>query len=147
MTHKPEENLMIENKKQAQALLPTLSKFVSKMQIEIIKAGFDLEEKQFFFDTVEALCNTFNTMPKSYETDGQGDNAIAHLHYFVSGNDWYITEKDQEDEQHQAFGVASLSMNGNTPELGYISIEELMKNNVEIDFHFEPKALKEINND
>ena len=117
------------------------------MQIEIIKAGFDLEEKQFFFDTVEALCNTFNTMHINYQQDGKGQDAIAHLHYFVGGNDWYITEKDQEDEQLQAFGVASLSMNGNQPELGYISIEELMKNNVEIDLHFTPKPLKEINED
>jgi hypothetical protein len=77
-------------------------------------------------------------MPKTYETDGQGDEAIAHLHYFTSGFDWYITERDMEEEQLQAFGLACV----HETELGYISIVELLRNGAELDLHFMPKAIK-----
>jgi len=56
--------------------------------------------------------------------------------------DWYITEKDMGDEQIQAFGLADLGMG--FPELGYISIEELVENGVELDLHWTPKTLAEV---
>jgi len=118
----------------------TLAKFVSPAQIETLVRGIRSEEKDFFFDKVEELANTIETMHKTYEQDGKGDNAIVHLHYFVGGCDWYITERDMEDEQLQAFGKANLGHGG---ELGYISIVELMSNNIEIDLHWEAKPLKD----
>lgn len=86
-----------------------------------------------------------NAIPK-------GPDAIVYLHYFIAGCDWYITEKDSEDEQRQAFGVAQL--NGD-PEYSYISITELceikvkippfgFKTGVELDFYWKPKPLKDI---
>ena len=80
-------------------------------------------------------------MPRGYEQDGKGDSAIAYLHYFTGSCDWYITERDTTDEQHQAFGLADL---GYGPELGYISVQELIENGAELDLYFEPKPLKEI---
>ena len=62
-------------------------------------------------------------MHKVYEQGGKGDAAIVHLHYFTSSGDWYITERDTSVAQHQAFGSADL---GYGPELGYISIAELI---------------------
>lgn len=129
---------MIETREQALQLLPTLEKFISKSQIEAIKEGFASEECQYFFDCTEKLANTFNTMPQTYETDGQGEEAVAFLHYFKGGCDWYITEKDMEAEQLQAFGLADIHV----AEIGYISIIELIENDVELDFHFETKAIK-----
>lgn len=41
------------------------------------------------------IAQIIETMPSSYETDGQGMAAIAHLHYFGGPGDWYITEKDR----------------------------------------------------
>ena len=83
------------------------------------------------------------SMPKTYEQDGMGDDAVAHLHYFTGGCDWYITEKDMEAEQHQAFGLANLGYGG---ELGYISLVELLAcRGVELDLYFKPKTLREIN--
>lgn len=46
-----------------------------------------------------------------------------------------------EPEQHQAFGAANL---GYGAELGYISIEELKENNVELDLYWTPKPLSQI---
>ena len=84
-------------------------------------------------------------MPKTYEQDGLGDQAVAYLHYFSPAVDWYITEKDaetpEEPGQHQAFGLADL---GHGAELGYISIVELLENDVELDLYFKPCKLAEI---
>ncbi|MBL0011067.1 MAG: DUF2958 domain-containing protein [Nitrosomonas sp.] len=80
-------------------------------------------------------------MPKTYGQDGMGDKAIAYLHYFSGGSDWYITEKDMEDEQLQAFGLANLGQGG---ELGYISIQELIDAGVEIDLYWTPKTIGQI---
>ena len=79
-------------------------------------------------------------MPKTYATDGQGDQAIAHLHYFTGGCDWYITETDCENAQHQAFGLACI----HEDELGYISIVELLRCRAELDLYFKPTTLAAI---
>ena len=93
----------------------------------------------------ERWVNIISDMPVIYEQDALGNNAIAYLHYFKNGCDWFIIEKDsdEEDEQHQAFGVASI--NQQEPEKGYISIKELIDFNVEFDLYWTPKKLKEIN--
>ena len=49
-----------------------------------------------------------------------------------------------EKEQLQAFGLADL---GYGPEYGYISIEELLENGVELDFHYRPRTVAEQMND
>jgi len=80
-------------------------------------------------------------MPKTHETDGQGLNAVAHLHYFTPGADWYITERDMEADQLQAFGLADLGYGG---ELGYISIVELLECGAELDLHWTPTKMADI---
>jgi len=117
-----------------------LTNFLAPQQAKVLKDLIKGEEGLFFAEKVQQLEYKIKTMPQTYETDGQGDKAIAHLHYFIGGCDWYITEKDMEDEQHQAFGLASIQ----EVELGYISIEELKTNNVEIDLHFEPTTIGEL---
>lgn len=127
------------------AILPhikTLHKFVSPAQIAILGAGCRKEEKAFFFDKIEELSNTFNTMSKTYEQDGMGDDAIVHLHYFHGNADWFITEKDMEEEQIQAFGYYDLGMG--MPELSYVSLVKLAENNVEVDLYWTPKTLGEV---
>ena len=124
----------------------TVRPFMSRGEFQALLTGAQGEEKQFFFDKVAELAQTITTMPKTYEQDGKGDQAIAYLHYFNAGNqDWYITEKDmgtpEEPGQHQAFGLADLGYGG---ELGYISIVELVKAGVELDLYFKPRTLAEI---
>jgi hypothetical protein len=94
------------------------------------------------------LADIVNAMPKTYETDSHGDSAIIHLHYFTSGCDWWIREKDKgvpgDASQHQAFGWVSL--NGDEPELGYISIVEIRRAGGELDLYWKPKSWSELRN-
>lgn len=80
-------------------------------------------------------------MPLPYETDGQGSQAVARLHYFTGSADWYITERDSSAEQLQAMGLANL---GYGCELGYISIAELISAGAELDLYWTPRTLAEI---
>ena len=119
-----------------------LTQFMSPVQISALQGIVrDGEEKAFAYEVVASISKTISTMPKTYETDGQGDKAIAHLHYFSGDSDFYITERDMEDDQHQAFGLVS---NQHGFEVGYINIVELKNNGVELDFHFEPAPLSDI---
>ncbi|MGO3120349.1 MAG: hypothetical protein ACTIJH_07500 [Moraxellaceae bacterium] len=93
------------------------------------------------------LANTVEKMPGIYEQDGMGDDAVAYLHYTMGTGDnkhhWYILERDISDTQHQAFGLVALK--GNYPELGYISINNILgSGRVHIDFNFEPTKLGDI---
>lgn len=101
------------------------------------------EERDYFKGKIESLYNTILTMPKSYEQDGKGDEAIAYLHYFTGGCGWHITEKDMEGlGTLQAFGLADIGYGG---ELGYISIQELSGiAQIELDLHFKPTKLLDI---
>lgn len=99
------------------------------------------EERQFYIDKVCELAELVGSMPVTYETDGQGAQAIVWLHYFTPGGDWYITERDVLDEQLQAFGMADLGCGG---ELGYISIVELLACGAELDLHWQPQSLAEV---
>ena len=70
--------------------------------------------------------------------------ALAHLHYFIGGCDWWIVEKDSDPDhagQVQAFGIADLGMGA---ELGYISIPELLENGAETDLYFKAKTIGDI---
>jgi len=139
--HEPEAkpNAAIED---VNKVMPLLKQFIGKSQLSAVGMGIRGEEKQYFIDKMLEIANTIQTMPKTYGQDGMGDKAIAYLHYFKGSADWHITEKDMEDEQLQAFGLADLFGDGG--ELGYISIEELIGSGVELDFNWKPKTIGEI---
>ena len=118
--------------------LNNLVDFISPNQLSVVRELIDSGEGSYFVDKMVALDELISNMPKTYDQDGKGDKAVAYLHYFRGGMDWYITERDMEDEQYQSFGTANL---GHGAELGYISIVELLENNIELDFHFEPTEL------
>lgn len=129
-------------KDDADKALAVLRPFMSASQIGAVKDGMRGEEAQFFFDKAVELSGIVSTMPKTYDQDGKGDDAVAYLHYFRGAGDWYITEKDMDGAgTEQAFGLADLGSGG---ELGYISIAELVGAGVELDFHFEPKTIGKI---
>lgn len=122
-------------------MLRKLQPIMSATQRQAIIEIYRGEESMFALERLVNLGDTFDSMPSSYETDGQGDEAVVHLHYFTGGCDWYITEKDMEDEQVQAFGMADLGHGG---ELGYINLQELARVGAEIDLHWEPQTLAHI---
>ena len=116
--------------------------FIPKDQLTTMLKLERGEEGQFFRDKVKELADQIASMPATYGQDGKGDQAVAHLHYFSSGADWYITEKDMDGGVDQAFGLADLGDGG---ELGYISIRELAAvRGVSLDLHWTPKTLAEI---
>lgn len=104
------------------------------------------EEAEGIAEIVNRISDIVWTMPKTYETDGQGRNAIAHLHYFKGSYDAWITERDMEPEQLQAFGLASF-YGPDEAELGYVCIEEIIQVGAELDLYFDPRPISAIAND
>ena len=122
--------------------IDTFRQFVGPAQRGAIYSAMRGEESKYFCALVRDLIAHLETMPATYAQDGMGEDAVVHLHYFTSGADWYITEKDSEPEQHQAFGLADLFGDGG--ELGYISVIELLAHGAELDLHFAPRTLGEL---
>lgn len=100
------------------------------------------EEHEHFRQIVADYRQRVDTMPKVYEQDGKGEQAIVYLHYFIGACDWFILERDTTREQLQAFGWANLGMD-DCAELGYISIEEITQHGAELDLYWTPKTLAE----
>lgn len=106
------------------------------------------EEQDFFRGRVAELASLIASMPRTYDQDGQGDNAIASLHYFTGGCDVWVTELDRgspddtpEDFQSQAFGLVDL---GFGPDLGYVSLPEILAAGAELDLYYSPRTLAAI---
>ena len=118
-----------------------LSGFICNDQMDAINCACAGEEGEFFEAKLIEMATTIATMPQTYQTDGQGDEATAHLHYFINNCNFYITEKDQEAEQLQAFGLADLGYGG---ELGYISLVEILSCGAELDLFWTKKTIGEI---
>lgn len=127
----------------AAAALRKLRGFIGRSQLAALRDCCKGEEKQFFFDKLVDLAAFVESMPKTYEQDGMGEDAIVSLHYFKGGCDWFITERDKCKEQEQAFGWADLG-DPDCAELGYISIVELVSLNVELDLYWTPITLKQM---
>jgi len=128
----------------ALAAIKKIGHFIPKRELETIASHCRRsEEKEFFIGKLVELADLIEHMPKTYEQDGKGDEAIVSLHYFGGGaSNWWITEKDSEPEQNQAFGLADL---GYGAELGYISIVELCESSrVELDLYFTPITIGEL---
>jgi hypothetical protein len=125
---------------EAKAALHKLVRFIGWSQLEALRTALQGEERQFFIDKICELRDLVIKMPATYEQEGKGDSAVVYLHYFIGNCNWYITEKDSGKAQQQAFGLADL---GNGPEYGYISIEELLANDVELDFYYRPRTIAE----
>lgn len=124
------------------AALDGFRQFLSRGQYRAIAEAMRGEEGAEFIDKAQILARIIDGMAKTYEQDGKGDQATAYLHYFKGGADWYITEKDASGKgTEQAFGSADL---GQGAELGYISIDELARNNVELDLYFAPVTLASV---
>lgn len=123
--------------------LDTLRLLTPPAERQAIYAGLRGEERAYFRSILADLAERVKTCPRTYDQDGLGDAAVAHLHYFHGGADWWITELDRDGLVDQAFGFACLGDPGNA-ELGYISIRELVQAGVELDLHYTPEPLAAI---
>ena len=121
-----------------------LEDFICKQQLDLIKYySNNGDEKIYFKSLIKSWEDSISNMPKTYEQDGKANDAIIYLHYFYGSNDWFISEKDIGSEQIQAFGLVSLDFN--EPELGYISIKELLEHEIEFDLNWTPTKIKDLN--
>lgn len=118
-----------------------LHEFIGQRQLTAIELLKRSEESEFFKKWEQDFKTSLKTMPQTYEQDGMGENSIVHLHYFMGGMDWFITEIDKEPgPQLQAFGWADL---GYGAEAGHICLPELFEAGVELDMYWTPKKIKE----
>lgn len=129
---------------QAALSAPVVRPFLSRVQLSVMADACRGEEGTFFYQQFVSLAQRINDMPTTGQTDGKGDQATVHLHYFLNNSDWYITEKDVDGGIQQAFGYAVLNGDDEMAELGYISIEELTRYGVELDMYFAPCSLAAI---
>jgi hypothetical protein len=132
------------NTKPTPEAIATLRTLTTSEQFEVITDAMMGEEGDHFVELIDHIHAMWQAMPKTYETDGQGCDDLARLHYFIGGCDWWIVEKDADTDhagQVQAFGIADLGMGR---ELGYISIPELLQNGAELDLHFKPQPIGEL---
>lgn len=128
--------------------LHTLRPWIADGQLRFIKELMRGEEGEFFREKVCELAQIIQTMPKTYEQDGKGGDAVVYLHYFKGCGDWWIMEKDMDASSGkafsfnpQAFGYVDL---GYGAEMGYINMDEVIKCGVEIDLHWTPRKVREI---
>lgn len=124
--------------------LNELARFIGTRQWATIRELMDGEEGQFFIDKMNDIASTLVNMPKTFETNGQGDNAIAQLHYFTAGGDWWVIEKDTEPEQHQAFCFGCLNEDWPYAEWGYVSLPKILDAGAELDLYWTPVSLTEV---
>jgi len=113
-----------------------LEKYLSVQQYKALSRLCKGEEREYFAEMLDELATRVETMPKIYEQDGKGDDAIVYLHYFTGGYDWYITEISGDE----GFGLCCIFER----ELGYVSIPELTKVGAELDLHWTPKRLGDV---
>lgn len=116
--------------------------FVPRVQLMCIADGLRGEERAFFREKLRELAATIEGMPVTYAQSELGDEAVVHLHYFIGGADWWITEKDVDGGVAQAFGLVDM---GHGPELGYIGIDELVRvRGMDLDLHWTPQTLAQV---
>ena len=111
-----------------------LGSFICKRQSAALEQLISGEEGLYFQETLEALAALIAGMPQTGDTDGEGDDAVVYLHYFMGNFDFWITERDMGDG----------SADPDNAELGYISLPELFASNVELDLNWAPKTLAQV---
>ncbi len=120
----------------------TLKPFLSRSQYATLVTLTKGEEGGYFLEKFVNLAALIEAMPVTHQA--RDDEAMAQLHYFYAGSDWYITEKDIEGGVLQAYGYAILNGDAEMAECGYISIQELTSFGAELDLYFTPRPLAQI---
>jgi hypothetical protein len=115
--------------------LAVIRSFVPAAEYHVLSRSEELA--QVVVDNAEKISKAART----YETDGQGEAALVQLHYFNGNSDWYILELDKDGILDEAFGWMVLGGDLQFAELGYVSINELCANGVELDLHWTPRPL------
>ena len=122
-----------------------LREFLPVDQCQLLPRLLHGEEAEGFQELFSQLVKTWISMPTLYATEKAGGKAQALMHYFGGACDWYISEIGEAGDPLRAYGLCDLGHG--FPELGYVSIEELIRTRgVELDFHWRPKLIEELMN-
>ncbi|HCG3427903.1 hypothetical protein [Acinetobacter baumannii] len=120
-----------------------LRKVMSDPQIACLLSGTKGVESEHYKYLIIKVDDIVAKCPVTYQTDGQGDNAICQMHYFKGDSDVYIVELDVAGPPHtQAYGV--IRLNGGYPELGYIDLDVLIKYGFELDLYYAQQTVGEV---
>jgi len=138
-----EKNQLTESQKKELAEKDAPKVSIAQVKRFLPKTQWFILENDEFVDVVENLKKVISKLPKTYETDNiKSPEKVAMLHYFYGNLDWYVVERDMEDEQLQAYGYVDLGGGG---EWGYINVQELVNSpKVELDLYFEPTQFKNL---
>ena len=121
-----------------------LRRFIPFHQLDVMVMNMNGPDGAWIREKLQELAAMIRAMPKTYEQDGKGREALVYLHYFGGSADFFITERDKLFVQHQAFGAATYG-GDQSLELGYISLVELCRHPlIELDLHFAPCALAQV---
>lgn len=137
------QTLPIITRHEAFEAIKGLKDFMSLRQLRVMVDGMRDEEKEFFLAKAIELGERVKNMPEPYGQREEKD-PIVYLHYFRGSTDFWITERDNVpgEQQFQAYGYANLGSDWDA-EWGYISIQELIECNVELDWHWTPKPFSQ----
>ena len=125
------------------AALTTLAPYIGQAQLTAITQGVIGDEQEFYQAKVAQLAQLINTMPEMPWLEGKGETSLAYLHYFDDNGDWYITERDRQATQTQAFGLAN--PDGTIGAMGNIDISQLTGEGAELDLDWEPVMVETVN--
>ena len=125
------------------AIPPSIAHLINRSQASALRHTLKGEEGQAIHERLEAVAKVWADMPHTYQTDGQGKQAVAQIHLFHGSTDIWLTEKDIDTDgegQIQAFGLTKMF----EVELGYVNIPEAVAAGMELDLFWTPKTLGEI---
>lgn len=121
------------------------NKLVPRQQVGfLMKMDDPTESRDMLLNVVKA----YEDIPNLYEQEGKGYNAVAYLHYFVGGTDWWITEYNKSTGK--MFGYVVLNEDWQMSEFGYIDSSFFKDNSLsplqkpELDFYFKYKTINQI---
>ena len=118
------------------------NKLVPSQQVGFL---MEMEDPMESRDMLSNVVKAYKDIPSLYKQDGKGHNAVAYLHYFVGGVDWWVTEYDRSTGK--MFGLSSLNDDWT---LGYFNVSFFKNNDLsplqkpELDFYFKYQTLNEI---
>jgi hypothetical protein len=86
-----------------------LKQFIGKGQLAALREACCGEEGKYFRAMVSELKNKIAAMPKTYETDGQGDDAVAVRRCIALAPSWALVKVEDEALFRKLFHEQALS--------------------------------------
>ena len=119
-----------------------LRPWLSKAQMYFFTMNLVGEEGGYYADKAVELRALIESVPALYHYEDSGEPAMARLHYFRGGTDFYLAETEGASGASYGFGV--LGGDYLNAELGYSRAIDLASVGLELDFHYKPEPLADI---